>query len=173
MGSSVARLSPTYLFCELKLHTGVWRGTEGSGPPFTTSPTDTVSFRAMNTDFLALDNPSGSRNADRFSSTHLPRPQRAHREKSAGKKSASYASSNPTTGHPPPLEKDWLGKRREILQPWGITGPRTLTVMHGMTQTSDGSLLIQSHTISLRTELQGRTAVGQRNTHRLSSVMVP
>lgn len=96
MGSSVARLSPTYLFWELKLHTGVWRGTGGSGPPFTTSPTDTVSFRAINTDFLALDNPSGSMNADRLSSTQL-QTQRAHREKSGGKE-GNYASSNPTTG---------------------------------------------------------------------------
>lgn len=43
----------------------------GNGPPFTTSPTDTVSFLVMNTDFLALDKPSGSRNEDRFSSTQL------------------------------------------------------------------------------------------------------
>lgn len=88
MGSSVARLSPTYLFWELKLHTGVWRGTGGSGPPFTTSPTDTVSFWAINTDFQDLDNPSGSKNADRFSSTQLPRPGRAHRRSQQGKKTA-------------------------------------------------------------------------------------
>lgn len=43
----------------------------GNGPPFTISPTDTVSFLVMNTDFLALDKPSGSRNEDRFSSTQL------------------------------------------------------------------------------------------------------
>ena len=52
----------------------------GNGPPFTISPTDTVSFLVITTDFLALDNPSGSRNEDRFSSTQLPRPQRTHGE---------------------------------------------------------------------------------------------
>lgn len=75
-GSSVAGLSPMNLFWELKLHTGVWRGAGGRGPPFTISPTDTVSFLVMNPDFLALNSPSGSRNEDRFSSTQLRRPQR-------------------------------------------------------------------------------------------------
>lgn len=88
MGSSVVRLSPTYLFWELKLHTGVWRGTGGRGPPFTTSPTDTVSFRPINTDFLALNSPSGSKNADRFSSTQLPRAQGAGTSQQ-GKKTAT------------------------------------------------------------------------------------
>lgn len=116
MGSSVVRLSPTYLFWELKLHTGVWRGTGGSGPPFTTSPTDTVSFRPINTDFLALHSPSGSKNAERFSSTQLPRAQ-GPREESAGKED-SDASSHPTTGSL--IKADWTGMRRESFQSQGI-----------------------------------------------------
>lgn len=66
---STGVLPPIYLFCPLKLDTGMWWGTAGNGPPFTTSPTETVSFWLTNIDLRGLGNPSGSKKAERFSST--------------------------------------------------------------------------------------------------------
>lgn len=52
--------SPRYLFWRSKLHCGVWWGGMGRGPPFTTSPFNTVFFAMMTADLLGDGGISGS-----------------------------------------------------------------------------------------------------------------
>lgn len=56
---SATRTSPRYLFWESKLHTGMCCGGVGRGPPLTTSPTNTVFFTRIMSDFFGDKGRSG------------------------------------------------------------------------------------------------------------------